>query len=362
VSTPTLEPVVGAREDTGWLDLARTVAIVAVLLVHVVAPAVNGSWVAEGGAAWWIANLTDSAGRWCVPVFVMVSGALLLDPRRAEPPREFYRRRLVRIGVPLVAWTLVYLAYRRWWLDEPLTAGEAGRDVLAGTPFLQLYFLYVLVGLYLLTPYLRILIRHTTRRIQVAFAGTLLALGLVDQVAEMLVGSGTANVATGFLPFAGYFVAGWVLRDVALHAWHVRAAALTFVASVAGTAALVGAFTVTGGWDDTGRYLYDFFAPLVVTMSVAAFVLFRSVPVGGRSPDGDGSADGSPLAVLSGVTFGIFLVHPLVLYPVQDHWPLPDAPAAFTAGLLAHLAITVVGSLALTLVLRRIPYVRATVG
>jgi hypothetical protein len=176
---------------------------------------VNGSWVAEGGAAWWIANLTDSAGRWCVPVSVMVSGALLLDPRRAEPPREFYRRRLVRIGVPLVAWTLVYLAYRRWWLDEPLTAGEAGRDVLAGTPFLQLYFLYVLVGLYLLTPYLRILIRHTTRRIQVAFAGTLLALGLVDQVAEMLVGSGTANVATGFLPFAGYFVAGWVLRDVA---------------------------------------------------------------------------------------------------------------------------------------------------
>jgi hypothetical protein len=43
VSIPALEPVVGAREDTGWLDLARTVAI-----VHVVAPAVNGSWVAEG--------------------------------------------------------------------------------------------------------------------------------------------------------------------------------------------------------------------------------------------------------------------------------------------------------------------------
>jgi surface polysaccharide O-acyltransferase-like enzyme len=156
----------------------------------------------------------------------------------------------------------VYLAYRRWWLDEPLTAGEAGRDVLAGTPVLQLYFLYVLAGLYLLTP--------------------------------------TCNVATGFLPFAGYFVAGWVECDVALHAWHVRAAALTFVASVVGTAALVGAFTVPGGWDDAGRYLYDFFAPLVVTMSVAAFVLFRSIPVGGRSPDGEGGADGSRLPFCRG--------------------------------------------------------------
>jgi surface polysaccharide O-acyltransferase-like enzyme len=97
-------------------------------------------------------------------------------------------------------------------------------------------------------------------------------------------------------------------------------------------------------------------------MSVAAFVLFRSIPVGDRSPDREGRADGSQLAVLSGVTFGIFLVHPLVLYPVQDHWPLPDAPAAFAARLLVHLMITVIASLALTLVLRRIPYVRATVG
>lgn len=119
MSTPTIEPVVGAREDTGWLDLARAIAIIAVVLVHAVAPAVNGTWVAEGGATWWIANVTDSAGRWCVPVFVMVSGALLLDPRRVERPREFYRRRLARIGVPLVVWTLVHLAYRRWWLDEP---------------------------------------------------------------------------------------------------------------------------------------------------------------------------------------------------------------------------------------------------
>jgi hypothetical protein len=47
---------------------------------------------------------------------------------------------------------------------------------------------------------------------------------------------------------------------------------------------------------------------------------------------------------------------------VQDRWPLPDAQAVFTAGLIAHLVITLVGSLVLTLVPRRIPYVRATVG
>ncbi|HMG31514.1 MAG TPA: hypothetical protein VK585_15485 [Jiangellaceae bacterium] len=56
--------------------------------------------------------------------------------------------------------------------------------------------------------------------------------------------------------------------------------------------------------------------------------------------------EGSRLAVLSGLTFGIFLVHPLVLFPGHERWPLPDAPAAFIAGLAAHLVITLAGSLA----------------
>jgi surface polysaccharide O-acyltransferase-like enzyme len=97
-------------------------------------------------------------------------------------------------------------------------------------------------------------------------------------------------------------------------------------------------------------------------MSVAVFVLLRAVPVEGRTPARDSAADSSRLALLSGITFGIFLVHPLVLYPLQEHRPLPDAPAAFVAGLVAHLVITLAGSLVLTLTLRRIPYVRATVG
>ncbi|NJR43051.1 MAG: hypothetical protein HC767_10735 [Akkermansiaceae bacterium] len=56
------------------------------------------------------------------------------------------------------------------------------RDVAAGTPFLQLYFLYVLVVLYLLTPFLRLVVRHATHRMQGAFAAVLLGLGALDQV------------------------------------------------------------------------------------------------------------------------------------------------------------------------------------
>ena len=351
----TAEPGHGAREDTAWLDLARIVAIAAVVLVHVVAPVVTGRWAVEGTAGWWTANLLDSALRWCVPVFVLISGALLLDPSRVEQPRRFYTRRLARIGVPLIVWTLVYLAFRRWWLGQDLSVGDATRNVLAGTPFLQLYFLYVLVGLYAIAPFLKVVIRHTTRRMQAGLAGVLIGFGMIDQIAGTLAGAGSATAATRFLPFAGYCVAGWVLRDIALDPRRVRLAALVFGASTVVTAALVGVVTVPTGWGAPGRYLYGFLSPTVVAMSLAAFVLFRAIaPVAARHRERFGA--------MANVTFGIFLVHPLVLYPLQAHWRLPDAPATLLATTAAHLTITIVISAALTWVLGRLPYARAAVG
>jgi surface polysaccharide O-acyltransferase-like enzyme len=351
----TAQPIRGAHEDTAWLDLTRIVAITAVVLVHVIAPVVTGRWAVEGTPGWWAANVIDSALRWCVPVFVMISGALLLDPRRVERPRRFYARRLTRIGTPLIVWTLFYLGFRRWWLGQDLSVGDATRNVLAGTPFLQLYFLYVLVGLYAIAPFLKVLIRHTTRRMQAGLAGVLIGFGVVDQIADTLAEAGSATVATRFLPFAGYFVAGWVLRDIALTPHRLRAAGATFGASVAATATLVGIVTVPAGWGAPGRYLYGYLSPTVVAMSLAAFLLFRAhSSVAGRHRDRLGS--------VAGVTFGIFLVHPLVLYPLQARWRLPDDPVAMVMTTVVHLVMTIAISVVATWLLRRVPYVRATVG
>lgn len=341
-------------DGTAWLDLARILSIVAVVLIHVIAPVVTGRWAIEGSAAWWTGNLLDSALRWCVPVFIMISGALLLDPRRVERPRDFYLRRLARVGVPLVTWTLVYLAFRQWWLREELSVEDAARGVLAGTPFLQLYFLYVLVGLYALAPFLKIVIRHTTRRMQAGLAGVLIAFGALDQIASVVVQAGSSTAATRFLPFAGYFVAGWVLRDMRLTPRRVQAAAAVFVTSVVATAGLVGVFTAPAGWGTAGRYLYGFLSPTVVAMSLSAFVLLRAAGAAVRARRGLGSA--------TAVTFGIFLVHPLVLYPLQANWRLPSDPASLLLVAGAQLVVTIAVSVAVTVALRRIPYVRAAVG
>jgi surface polysaccharide O-acyltransferase-like enzyme len=238
---------------------------------------------------------------------------------------------------------------------EDLSVEDAARGVLAGTPFLQLYFLYVLVGLYALAPFLKIVIRHTTRRMQAGLAGVLIGIGALDQFASMLVGAGSSTAATRFLPFAGYFVAGWVLRDIRLTPYRVRVAGASFVTSVVATAGLVGVLSAPDGWGTPGQYLYGYLSPTVVVMSLSAFVLLRAAGAALRVRRHRATA-------VASVTFGIFLVHPLVLYPLQAAWQLPSPPLSLLVAAAGHVALTVAASVALTVLLRRIPYVRAAVG
>jgi len=89
-----------------WLDNSRIVAIYAVVFLHVSAAVVLGNEV--GTEYWWIGNIYDSAMRWCVPTFVMISGALLLDPDKQEDLKTFYAKRLSRILIPILFWSAFF--------------------------------------------------------------------------------------------------------------------------------------------------------------------------------------------------------------------------------------------------------------
>jgi surface polysaccharide O-acyltransferase-like enzyme len=288
----------------------------------------------------------------------MVSGALLLDPGRGDSPRAFYRRRLTRIGLPLIVWTTVYLLFGHYYLGRPLAVHDAARAVASGAPFLQLYFLYVIAVVYLLTPFLRVALRSMVPRLQAAFAGVLLALGAADQVLMTFLQIGGPNAATRYVPSLGYFVAGWVLRDLPYRPRHPRLAVAALPISVVVTAA-GGAAAASGGrgWGPYGEYAYGYLAPNVMIMSVAMFWLLRALDV----RTGAGWRPGRRTAVLSEVSFGIFLVHALLWYPLVKDWKVPSGLIAYLATAAWHWLVVILGSAAITAVMRRLPLLRRLV-
>ena len=133
------------------LDLLR-IAAAAVVCLHVSAGVVLNPL--DTLPQWWAGNIGDAASRWSVPLFVMVSGALLLNDNRSFTPMQFYTRRAARLLIPTIFWSALYLAYRRF--NSHTGLAEFLEDTAKGDPYFHMWFLYMIAGLYAVTPLLRI--------------------------------------------------------------------------------------------------------------------------------------------------------------------------------------------------------------
>ncbi len=278
------------------LDTARWLAALAVVLLHCASQGLSDE-SAHGTLAWTAANVYDSAMRWCVPVFVMISGALLLDPATAPPLRVFYGRRMARIILPLVFWTAFYLVWRvvTAHLDQadvPWTAWA--QTVVNGKPYYHLWYLYMLLGLYLFTPFVRRAYLASSPRTRLFAVGLILGIAVV-QSAMANGREQTGFFLTWFAPFLGYFILGRLLFD-----GHVRLpyAVLLLVISIAATAIGIHAMSSP---NDLNTYFYSNFSVTVPIMAIAVYHLVLNGP---RLPQ---------LAAWVPLTFGIYLIHPALI-------------------------------------------------
>src|SRR3546814_10665596 len=89
------------------MDTARIGACFMVVVLHVAA---MNFGVFDN--QWWASNFYDSMTRSCVPVFLMISGVLLLG--KQETLAVFYRKRFARILPPLQFCYMFYISWNTW--------------------------------------------------------------------------------------------------------------------------------------------------------------------------------------------------------------------------------------------------------
>ena len=338
------------------LDLLKCYAVVLVVLVHVSAPG-SYLWHAVPERHWWIATAFGAFARVCVPLFLMASGATLLDIGKVEPIGPFFTRRVRRILLPLLIWSAVYLADQMWLGGHAFTLWEVLRALLLGTTFYHMPFFYYLIGLYLCAP---VLARFTDS----ASAGSaryfvLLWLAISCQ----LLASDLSGYAVGVpVPvvggFVGYFVLGRLLRDVAVSG---RAAAGCALAALACTAAtLVATYWRTRHAGVLDQMFFEYGRPNIILMSGSSFLLLSSAPVRRWLATRPRVVAWVRAGASAGL--GVFLVHPLLLQTVMPRLGLAWNSFGAFAGILVSLLVLLALSAAAVWTLRRIPGVRAAVS
>lgn len=334
------------------------------MLIHAFSSLVSSGEI-RGSVTWWLGTSLSLGVSWAVPVFIMVSGALLLAPRPGEGAREFYARRLRRIAIPLVVAHAGYFAVRVFLLHEQLTAQKAVNDLLRANVYVQLYFFWIMLGLYLVTPLLRTALEGRDRRELLAIAAA--GIGFMWAVragAITLIGVGSPvaiwqpAALTLWIPYLGYFVAGYALRDVVLAP---RALAATIGLFVVASAVVVWQYGAGGGLLTVAVAGGGYQGLPVAVSAVTLFVIVRTAIRSGSS-----LAIG-PWAVttrqLGDLSLGVFIVHLLVM---RYAWRLPGlgastAAQSLPASLVLWLVVLLVSFVACA-ILARIPILRRTIG
>lgn len=148
------------KERKVYLDYLRIIATLFVICIHTVSLA--STMVDFESTEFYILESLNFTFWVCNPLFIMISGALLLSVRE-ERIGTFYRKRLSKVAVPMVVCYVGYVCAKEGfiWLKPDHWLPMLGR-ILTGTPEEAPHFwlIYVLIWLYALTPFLRWIVAH----------------------------------------------------------------------------------------------------------------------------------------------------------------------------------------------------------
>lgn len=316
------------------LDILRVLAIFLVIWQHAneyyyIGPEV--SLIKENAVT---VGIIDSYARTCIGLFVMISGYLLLPMNISTG--SFFRRRFTRVLFPWLFWCVAYAIYfiaQRGDTVAQMLTNIAHIPVNFGTEVGHLWYVYMLVGLYLLVPVISPWLRSCGKRelqFYLMLWGITTLMPYLHLAWPAMLGECTWNPTPTlhyFTGFAGYFVLGHYIRKYgALSRW--VACAMVIV----GYAVTAAVFCLQVPYVDgavRAEIPWDFCCLNVAMMTVGTFSLVMRLNV-----DGGGRMARlvSDVAVCS---FAIYLCHIMVLNAFHDIFDPMALPLTAKISLIA---------------------------
>lgn len=351
------KPKAAAREDLTYVRVIRAFALFIIVSQHLSFPLIY-EYNTLSYASWWVGISIYMWGKAGSPLFTMVSGLLLLDPTKDEPVSVFFRKRFVKVLIPFIAWSAIYLLWRIYARGESFTPREILILFVQGPVYYHLWFIQMILGLYLATPILRIYMRSTNRDnlryFLLVWFMAVSVIPIINRFAGFQIGIQIV-VTTGFV---GFYVLGYYLRPLSLSQRQLVGTLLILVAALLTTQFLTHNLTVRNeGTFDNFFALNDSFN--IVIIAVGLFMVLKSLnykQIFAAQP-----WLGKIVTWVSSTSLGIYFVHVLVIEELasgrfgfifngQTFHPL--------FGILVGTVMVMTISVIITMALQRIPVVR----
>jgi len=336
-------------ENIDWISNLRLLALYAVIIIHSTSPLLM-QFGKVPVTDWWMADYLNALSRFGVPVFVMITGALLLH--KEYEIGSFLKKRLSKVVVPFLFWSLVYIWYS-WYNEEFTFTNDAWVNIKMVLHFLKngssyhLWYVYMLIGLYFFIPVIGKYVRNATEKDVLYFLFVWFAVMMLSQ--PYLSRYYPSVDMHYFAGFAGYLVLGHYLAFKEFNIKNLRTWMVAlFVFSIA--LITIGTWYISAHPGFPGTMLYEPVNPAIVTLSASMFMIFKLSapkfsPVITRIRDFAGSYN-----------YGIYLAHALVLYFLDDPFGISYKLCTPIISIPLTALICFILSLLLVWVISKIPF------
>ncbi len=330
-------------EKKAWVTWLRIAATLAVIWMHV-----NGTVLARPE----IYNVTEEAGswflvnyylmKWAVPVFIMITGALLLDPNRQVTWKDALFKYARRPFLDILIFGSVY-AFVILLSEGPFEVSYLYRSVLGaftGKTSSHLWYLFLLIGLYLVLPVVKSFIAQASRG---SLLYIIIVLGIMDLVVPFISNLTGTNIdfEVAFTYGLFYLFCGYYLLETKVSKWVWLALSLLLTL-------IIGLMAY---WHPVLYYEpLDYKSPVIAIYAITIYGFFMSTIK---------KADSKAIWKLDRLCFGVYLIHPIFiqgLYRVVGISPM--SVSIYQLGTLVVFLGIVVVSYLFAFIMHFIPVLR----
>lgn len=293
------------------LDIARIIAVLAVVMIHSSATFVTNYELYTNEFIF--GNLFDSIARIGVPLFLMISGALFLDENKKITIKSVLSKNVKSLAFITIIWAIMYSAVYNviFPLLTSKTISVKSFFISIVNGHYHMWYLYMMIGLYIITPFLRKFVSKENKNLVLFFIIISFVVQFlfptIDKVCALhldidFIGKWIDKFHLDFFGgYITYFLVGWYIVHVGV--------GLKYLKYIIYCLSLISLLIIVFYVDFTGNYTiaYENIGALVFVYSLGVFLAINNIKISFKEKTI------RILAKLSKLTFGVYIIHIIVL-------------------------------------------------
>lgn len=328
-----------------WIENLRVIATIAVIALHVSSSGVAGI----GNISmldWNISNLINGSTRFCVPVFIMITGTFILN--KDYNLKDFFKNKLSKIIIPFLIFSFIYVIdnYGLEKLIQNHDLKEFGqftvKSLINGSSY-HLWYIYMLIGLYLITPIIRVYVKNASKsNLQYFLICWIIFITVYGYEWDGYLPKFQLSI---FVGYTGYFILGHYLSKYPLNS--PKLGWLLFLTGSIIT--IAGTYYYSVKQNKFYEMFYSYNNLNTLLQSVGLYTLLYKSTLKNKVLS-------TIRDLISKHSFNIYLIHILIITKLAEngiHWSLMNPLVGITVTTLACLFI----SLLISVILKKTPII-----